>query len=49
MIFIHINKISQGACEIFRTRPDRPWGSIQPPVTWAQGVFPGGIEAGAWR
>ena len=34
--------------EIFRTRPDRPWG---PPSLQCNGyrVFPGGKAAGAWR
>jgi hypothetical protein len=34
--------------EIFRTRPDRPWG---PPSLLHNGyrVFPGGKAAGAWR
>jgi len=34
--------------EIFRTRPDRPWG---PPNLLYNGyrVFPGGKAAGAWR
>ena len=34
--------------EIFRTRPDRPWG---PPSLVHNGyqVFPGGKSAGAWR
>jgi len=34
--------------EIFRTRPDRPWG---PPSLLYNGyrVFPGGKAAGAWR
>jgi hypothetical protein len=34
--------------EIFRTRPDRPWG---PPSLLYKGyrVFPGGKAAGAWR
>ena len=33
--------------EIFRTRPDRPWG---PPCLLYNGyrVFPGGKAAGAW-
>jgi hypothetical protein len=24
--------------EIFRTRPDRPWGPPQPPVQWVPGL-----------
>ena len=37
-----------GVGEIFRTRPDRPWG---PPSLLKNGyrVFPGGKAAGAWR
>jgi len=37
-----------GGGEIFRTRPDRPWG---PPSHLYNGnqVFPGGKAAGAWR
>jgi hypothetical protein len=33
--------------EVFRTRPDRPWG---PPMLLHNGyrVFPGGQAAGAW-
>jgi hypothetical protein len=36
-----------GVGEIFRTRPDRPWG---PPTLLYNGyrVFPGGKAAGAW-
>jgi hypothetical protein len=36
-----------GGGEIFRTRPDRPWG---PPSLLYNGhrVFPGGKAAGAW-
>ena len=37
-----------GGGEIFRIRPDRPWG---PPNLLYNGyrVFPGGKAAGAWR
>ena len=37
-----------GVGQIFRTRPDRPWG---PPSLLYNGyrVFPGGKAAGAWR
>jgi len=37
-----------GGSEIFRTRPDRPWG---PPSLLYSGywVFPGGKAAGSWR
>ena len=37
-----------GGGEIFRIRPDRPWG---PPSLLYNGyrVFPGGKAAGAWR
>ena len=37
-----------GGSEIFRTRPDRPWG---PPSLLYNGyrVFPGSKAAGAWR
>ena len=31
--------------EIFRTRPNRPWG----PLSLRYRVFPGGKAAGAWR
>ena len=36
-----------GGSEIFRTRPDRPWG---PPILLYNGhrVFPGCKAAGAW-
>jgi hypothetical protein len=36
-----------GGGEIFRTRPDRPWG---PPRLLCNGyrVFSGGVAAGAW-
>jgi hypothetical protein len=39
--------IESGRGEIFRTRPDRPWG---PPSRLYNGyrVFPGGKAAGAW-
>jgi hypothetical protein len=39
---------SRWGCEIFLTRPDRPWG---PPSLLYNGyrVFPGGKAAGAWR
>jgi hypothetical protein len=39
--------IDYGGGEIFRTRPDRPWG---PPSLLYNGyrVFPGGKAAGAW-
>ena len=36
-----------GGSEIFRTRPDRPQGSTQPPVQEVPGFFPGGKAAGA--
>jgi hypothetical protein len=40
--------IDPGGGEIFRTRPDRPWG---PPSLLYNGyqVFPGGKAAGVWR
>jgi hypothetical protein len=40
-------KKNPGGGEIFRTRPDRPWG---PPSLLYSGyrVFPGGKAAGAW-
>jgi hypothetical protein len=42
-----IEKKNPGGGEIFRTRPDRPWG---PPRLLYNGyrVFPGGKAAGAW-
>jgi len=33
--------------EIFRTRPDRPWGHSAT-CTMGTGSFPGGTAAGAW-
>ena len=37
-----------GGCEIFRTRPERPWG--QPSLLYnGYWVFPGNKVAGAWR
>ena len=39
---------SQWGGEIFRTRPDRPWGSRSLPYNGYR-VFPGGKAAGAWR
>jgi hypothetical protein len=27
--------------EIFRTRPDRPWGPTQPPIQWVPGLSRG--------
>jgi hypothetical protein len=40
-------KKNPGGGQIFRTRPDRPWG---PPSLLYNGyrVFPGGKAAGAW-
>jgi hypothetical protein len=42
-----IEKKNPGGAQIFRTRPDRPWG---PPSLLYNGyrVFPGGKAAGAW-
>jgi hypothetical protein len=42
-----IENRNAGGGEIFRTRPDRPWG---PPSLLYNGyrVFPGGKAAGAW-
>jgi hypothetical protein len=37
-----------GGGEIFRTRPDRPWGPSSLLYNEHQ-VFPGGKAAGAWR
>jgi len=34
--------------EIFRTRPDRPWGPPSPLYNGYR-VFPGDKAAGAWR
>ena len=34
--------------EIFRTRPDRPWGPPSLLYNWYQ-VFPGGKAAEVWR
>jgi hypothetical protein len=37
-----------GGGELFRTRPDRPWGP--PRLLYIEyRVFPGGKAAGAWR
>ena len=36
-----------GGVEIFRTRPDRPWGSPSLLYDGYQ-IFPGGKAAGAW-
>jgi hypothetical protein len=40
-------KKNPGGGEIFRSRPDRPWG---PPILLYNGyrVIPGGKAAGAW-
>ena len=49
MIYTYISGIeSRWGGNIFRTRPDRPWG---PPSRLCNGyrVFPGGKAAGAWR
>ena len=35
--------------EIFRTRPDQPWGPTQLPIRWVTGLFSGGKAAGAWH
>jgi hypothetical protein len=42
-----VRESNPGAGEIFRTRPDRPWG---PPCLLYNGyrVFPGGKAGGAW-
>jgi len=37
-----------GGGEIFRTRPDRPWGPLIPLHTEHR-VIPGGKAAGVWR
>jgi hypothetical protein len=37
-----------GGGEIFRTRPDRPWGPPSPPYNGYR-VFPGGKTTEAWR
>ena len=39
---------SPGGGEIFRTRPDRPWGPPSTRYNWHR-VCPGGKAAGAWR
>ena len=43
-----IRRSNPGRCEIFRTRPDLPWG---PPSLLYNGyqVFPGGKAAETWR
>jgi len=33
----------------FHTRPDRPWGLIQPPVQWEAVLLPGCKAAGSWQ
>jgi hypothetical protein len=40
--------LNPGGGEVFRTRPERPWG---PPSLLYNGyrVFPGGKAAGTWR
>ena len=38
-----------GRGEIFRTRPDRPWGPPSSLLYNGYRVFPGGKAAGAWR
>jgi len=40
--------LNPGGVEIFRTRPDRPWGPTSFLYSGKQ-VFPGGQAAGAWR
>jgi hypothetical protein len=39
---------NHGGEEIFRTRPDRPWGPLSLPYNWYR-VFRGGKAAEAWR
>ena len=43
-----VRQSNPGGCEIFRTRPDRPWG---PPSLLYNGyeIFHGNKAAGAWR
>ena len=36
--------IESWGTEVFCTRPDQPWGPIQPPVQWVPGLLPGGKE-----
>jgi len=46
---LEVRRSNPGGVEIFRTRPDRPWG---PPSLLYNGylvwVIPGGKAAGAW-
>ena len=44
---LEVRESNPGGCEIFRARPDRPWG---PPSLLYNGyrIFPGGKAAGAW-
>jgi len=43
-----LGTIVHGSGEIFRTRPDRPWGPPSPLYNGYR-VFPKGKAAGAWR
>ena len=40
---------SPGGGKNFRTRSDRSWALIQPPVQRVPGLFPRGKSAGPWR
>jgi len=34
-----VRESNSGEDEIFRTRPDRPLGRIQPPIQWVPGFY----------
>ena len=52
-LIVSLTKLSHdlgpGWGEMFRTRPDRPWGPPKPPVQWVPYFPSGGKAAGAGR